>query len=163
MSPGVPQWDRATVSRLLPVADIFFLSSKIEGFSNILLEAIDADCIILTTDVQGIRDLTADLPEEYRKILEKNPKLGFVLDTTHALENNELKEIIREVGKRIIYVHLSGFVRNPQIAVTRATRRASRDDKALNHDRQQENQNILLGHCLRWCFIWDRADSFFQG
>lgn len=44
-------------SELLFGADIYFLSSKTEGMPNVLLEAIDAGCAILTTDVGGVRDI----------------------------------------------------------------------------------------------------------
>jgi len=43
--------------RLLPAADIFFLSSRAEGLPNVLLEAADAGCAILATDVGGVRDI----------------------------------------------------------------------------------------------------------
>ncbi len=43
--------------RLLPAADIFFLSSRAEGLPNVLLEAADASCAILATDVGGVRDI----------------------------------------------------------------------------------------------------------
>jgi glycosyltransferase involved in cell wall biosynthesis len=43
--------------RLLPTADIFFLSSRAEGLPNVLLEAADAGCAILATDVGGVRDI----------------------------------------------------------------------------------------------------------
>jgi glycosyltransferase involved in cell wall biosynthesis len=43
--------------RLLPAADLFFLSSRAEGLPNVLLEAADAGCAILATDVGGVRDI----------------------------------------------------------------------------------------------------------
>jgi len=47
----------------------------------------------------------------YRKILANNPHLKLVIDTTHSLEHSktELKELIKNFKKKIIYVHLSGF------------------------------------------------------
>lgn len=45
------------IHQLLPVADIFFLSSASEGMPNILLEAIDAGLLPLCTDTGGVRDI----------------------------------------------------------------------------------------------------------
>lgn len=47
----------------------------------------------------------------YREILINNPYLKIVLDTTHSLEHSqtELKELIKNFKKRIIYIHLSGY------------------------------------------------------
>jgi len=50
--------------RLLPAADLFFLSSREEGMPNVLLEAADAGCAILATDVGGVRDILAEAPDE---------------------------------------------------------------------------------------------------
>lgn len=49
---------------LLPAADIFFLSSKSEGLPNALLEAIDAGCAVLATDVGGVREVIEPYGEE---------------------------------------------------------------------------------------------------
>lgn len=48
----------------LPIADIFFLSSISEGMPNILIEAIDAGCGILSTDVGGVRNILEGLDED---------------------------------------------------------------------------------------------------
>lgn len=43
----------------------------------------------------------------YNKILQKNPSFKFVLDTTHALESQELAKLFKAFKKKIIYAHLS--------------------------------------------------------
>ena len=43
----------------------------------------------------------------YNKILQKNPSFKFVLDTTHALEGQELDKLFKAFKKKIIYAHLS--------------------------------------------------------
>ena len=48
----------------LPLADIFFLSSTSEGMPNILIEAIDAGCGVLSTDVGGVKNILEVLDEE---------------------------------------------------------------------------------------------------
>ncbi|OGV57307.1 MAG: hypothetical protein A2X45_25505 [Lentisphaerae bacterium GWF2_50_93] len=45
---------------MLPCADIFFLSSMYEGMPNVLLEAIDAGCAVLSMDVGGVRDIIGE-------------------------------------------------------------------------------------------------------
>ncbi len=45
---------------MLPCADIFFLSSKYEGMPNVLFEAIDAGCAILSMNVGGVKDILGD-------------------------------------------------------------------------------------------------------
>ena len=43
--------------RILAAADIFFLSSKMEGMPNVLLEAVDAGCAILSTAAGGVKEI----------------------------------------------------------------------------------------------------------
>jgi glycosyltransferase involved in cell wall biosynthesis len=45
---------------LLPAGEVFFLSSQAEGMPNILLEAIDAGCAPVATDVGGVRDILGE-------------------------------------------------------------------------------------------------------
>lgn len=45
---------------LMPAADIFFLSSRHEGLANVLIEAVDAGCACVATDVGGVRDTLVD-------------------------------------------------------------------------------------------------------
>jgi glycosyltransferase involved in cell wall biosynthesis len=59
--------DRFTLSGEIPdartvmhAADIFFLSSRCEGFANVLLEATDAGCAIVSTGVNGVYDFFQD-------------------------------------------------------------------------------------------------------
>ncbi|OGV35326.1 MAG: hypothetical protein A2020_06290 [Lentisphaerae bacterium GWF2_45_14] len=57
----------------LPLADIFFLSSTSEGMPNILIEAIDAGCGVLATDVGGVRNILEMLDEdELSKVVLEN-------------------------------------------------------------------------------------------
>ncbi len=48
------------VSDILLASDVFFLSSIHEGLPNILLEAIDAGCAIVTTEVNGAEEILGD-------------------------------------------------------------------------------------------------------
>lgn len=50
---------------LMPMADIFLLSSKDEGMPNVLLEAVDAGCAPLATDVGGVRDILGEAAESF--------------------------------------------------------------------------------------------------
>jgi len=61
--------DIKNIRLMLPIADIFFLPSLAEGMPNIFLEAIDAGCGVLATDVGGIRDIYSVLDEETRRKL----------------------------------------------------------------------------------------------
>ena len=45
------------VSEYLYFADLFFLSSTQEGMPNVLIEAVNAGCVTLATDVGGVRDI----------------------------------------------------------------------------------------------------------
>ena len=51
--------DRTDVSSLLASADGFVLSSLAEGMPNALMEALDAGCPVVATDVAGVRDILA--------------------------------------------------------------------------------------------------------
>ncbi len=42
---------------LLAAADVFFLSSTREGMPNVLLEAVDAGCAVLSTDAGGVKEI----------------------------------------------------------------------------------------------------------
>lgn len=44
---------------------------------------------------------------DYANMLKDNPKFGFVLDTTHATEANELNQLVKRFRKDISYAHLS--------------------------------------------------------
>lgn len=49
---------------VLPLADIYFLSSEAEGMPNILIEALDAGCGLLASDVGGVKDILSFLDED---------------------------------------------------------------------------------------------------
>ena len=58
-------------------ADIFFLSSKEEGMPNVLIEAVNAGCATLATDVGGVRDIYKYLSDD---LLEKALLMDFDID-----------------------------------------------------------------------------------
>ncbi len=76
--------------RLLPAADIFFLSSVSEGLPNALLEAIDSGCTPLATDVGGVREVLEAYGQEImgktllagRDISEAASKLEYLAAST---------------------------------------------------------------------------------
>ena len=49
-----------SAKEVIPCADIFFLSSIYEGMPNVVLEAIEAGCAVLTMDVGGVRDILGE-------------------------------------------------------------------------------------------------------
>ena len=51
---------RATGRDLLPGADVLLVTSHYEGFSYVMLEALDAGCAIVTTSVGGARDCVVE-------------------------------------------------------------------------------------------------------
>ncbi|MFZ2658305.1 MAG: glycosyltransferase [Victivallales bacterium] len=53
-----------SAQKLLPAADIFFLSSRNEGLPNALIEAIDSGCAPLATDVGGVREVLEPYGQE---------------------------------------------------------------------------------------------------
>jgi glycosyltransferase involved in cell wall biosynthesis len=53
--------------RLLPAADIFFLSSAAEGMPNVLIEALDAGLAPLAMEVGGVEDVLSALPEDLKE------------------------------------------------------------------------------------------------
>ena len=59
-APHVRWLRRATGRDLLPGADILLVSSHYEGFSYVMLEALDAGCAIVTTSVGGARDCVTE-------------------------------------------------------------------------------------------------------
>ncbi|HBC87121.1 MAG TPA: hypothetical protein DCZ94_09225 [Lentisphaeria bacterium] len=72
--------------KILPAADIFFLSSVSEGMPNSLIEAIDAGCAILATDVGGVweileplgTDITGKIIVSDREVPSASDKLLFL-------------------------------------------------------------------------------------
>ena len=63
----------SSVQKFLEMADIFFLSSRKEGLANVLIEAVNAGCASLATDVGGVRDVFHKVPDDL---------LGKILITT---------------------------------------------------------------------------------
>jgi glycosyltransferase involved in cell wall biosynthesis len=58
---GHVRWLRGALGRdLLPAVDILLVTSRYEGFSYVMLEALDAGCAIVTTPVGGARDCVVD-------------------------------------------------------------------------------------------------------
>ncbi len=51
---------RTDIPSLMKMADVFAFPSRTEGLPNALLEAMAAECAIVTTDVPGCRDLIED-------------------------------------------------------------------------------------------------------
>lgn len=82
----------------LKASDIFFLSSKHEGMANVLLEALQAGCSILTSNVGGCSDIFNGCDKDIsEKILlsDRNPdtaaaKLLYLSEDTNV--RNYLKE-----------------------------------------------------------------------
>jgi glycosyltransferase involved in cell wall biosynthesis len=55
------RWVRGAVARdLLPAVDVVLVTSHYEGFSYVMLEALDSGCAIVTTLVGGARDCVVD-------------------------------------------------------------------------------------------------------
>ena len=54
-------WLRDSVARdLLPGVDVVLVTSHYEGFSYVMLEALDSGCVIVTTPVGGARDCVVE-------------------------------------------------------------------------------------------------------
>jgi glycosyltransferase involved in cell wall biosynthesis len=61
--------DLPSIDEILRASDIFFLSSIYEGLPNVLLEAIEAGCSILSTDTAGVRDIFEGNDELLSKVM----------------------------------------------------------------------------------------------
>ena len=53
--------EAGSARKLLPAADIYFLSSSSEGMPNVLLEAADAGCAVISRDIGGVKDILGGL------------------------------------------------------------------------------------------------------
>lgn len=81
--------DISPMSEILAVGDIFVMPSLWEGLSIALLEAMDAGCPIVATQVSGTRD-----------VIENN-KNGLLVKPKNALDLAEgIKELIQDQNKR---------------------------------------------------------------
>ena len=55
------RWVRGAIARdLLPAVDVVLVTSHYEGFSYVMLEAVDSGCAIVTTPVGGARDCVVE-------------------------------------------------------------------------------------------------------
>lgn len=89
-------------AELLPAADIYFLSSKTEGMPNAVLEALDAGCAVMATDVGGIEDIFGDMDEALKeKIIIKDRDVSDAALKLLALVDDEAlrKDISDYAGK----------------------------------------------------------------
>jgi glycosyltransferase involved in cell wall biosynthesis len=80
-------------AELLPVADIYCLSSKTEGMPNVVLEALDARCAVLTTEVGGIEDIFSDVDEALREkmIIKERDISDGALKLLALIDDSELR------------------------------------------------------------------------
>ncbi|MBN1863386.1 MAG: glycosyltransferase [Victivallales bacterium] len=88
----------------LAAADVFFLSSRQEGMPNVLFEAIDAGCAVLATDVGGVRDILATLPEELLKktlLRERDAKLAAAM-LSELLRDRKLRQDFSNCSRDIL-------------------------------------------------------------
>lgn len=85
--------DLPDISAILKTADIFFLSSLYEGLPNVVLEAIDAECALISTDTAGIRDILAgvDLGVLDLMILPDRQPDSAARQINKLVENQELR------------------------------------------------------------------------
>jgi len=87
-----------SAQKLLYAADLFFLSSQQEGLANVLVEAVNAGCATLATDVGGVRDIYKYVPEG---MLDKILLTDFNIDTAAEKLANlaENKKLCGEVAE----------------------------------------------------------------
>jgi glycosyltransferase involved in cell wall biosynthesis len=83
---------------ILPAADIFFLSSISEGMPNALIEAVDAGCAILATDVGGVWEILEPLGTDitYRIIISDREASSAAAKLLFLSQNPCFMEKIRE-------------------------------------------------------------------
>lgn len=86
-----------SVMPFLRASDIFFLSSRHEGMANVLLEALQAGCAILTTNVGGCADIFESCDKDVlEKILltDRNPDMA-AAKLLHLSENNGVRDYLK--------------------------------------------------------------------
>ncbi len=52
---------RTDLDRLLVDADVFVLASRLEGMANVMLEAMAADCLVVASDISGVREAIGEI------------------------------------------------------------------------------------------------------
>lgn len=53
--------------------------------------------------------------KDYKDVLKKHPNFKFLLDTSHAILNNNLKELVKNFKDKISFVHLSAAKYDKQV------------------------------------------------
>jgi glycosyltransferase involved in cell wall biosynthesis len=67
---------RSDMDNVLVGADVFVLSSRIEGMANVMLEAMAADCLIVATDISGVREAIGEF--------DGRPRAGWIVPVGDA-------------------------------------------------------------------------------
>jgi glycosyltransferase involved in cell wall biosynthesis len=88
------------ISRILLASDVFFLSSLREGLPNVVLEAIDAGCAIVSTKCHGILDILGGDKELLElSLLESRDPAEAAGKISALLENPEKRRRAAELAR----------------------------------------------------------------
>ncbi|WP_236618649.1 glycosyltransferase family 4 protein [Lebetimonas sp. JH292] len=90
---------RSDVDKFYSMADIFLFPTKYEPFSNVILEAMNFECVVFTTKQNGVSEI---LPEF--NVMENSNDLSVIDKINMLLENdkilNEKKQQMKEISKK---------------------------------------------------------------
>jgi len=106
---------------LLPAADIYILSSKTEGMPNAVLEAIDARCAVLATNVGGIEDIFSDMNESLKDkiIINDRDITDGALKLIALIDDNELRRRISAQAEKGLFKFSPGEITSSYMEVLR--------------------------------------------
>ncbi len=91
---------RTDVLELLPHADVFWIGSEYEGQSNSLIEAMQAGCAVVASDIPGNRDLITH--GQTGMLVSVGDRADFARKTQTLLEDCDLATKLGEAARRRI-------------------------------------------------------------